>query len=437
MQLVDIDNPFVNFLASCGQKHLLSNVPGHAKQSVYGQCRQLDQYWTSQEKVHPNVKAIFVISLDGIGSKELYQLWEKHKYNSKHLIPKYIIDHESPVILFDNSAEGFCDDHIFKFISQVVHHFCLDPDNTFYCNSSYNIQDMQQESGYTNFKTFCSNNFLEDSMAELFDSIQYDYVDNNKLFNIETNLQKQFLFSCLNNAPKYHRALLLGCMIKNDLIQYGYVSSPSVPFEELYKKTISELSIDLEHNIISKDDFKQALEWLDLLQPVYPLEADVRTDDIVHMKQFGDNNFIQNMMNCDIQVITETFSNNNLFVSEKVFKPIVMCQPFIVLGSTHTYRHLENLGYKTFDYLVDTKKLDITRNVIDKISLICDILCKLQEIKQNPVEWNQLNDRISVDLIHNYNHFVERLHKIKTNSTLGVHEFLEIRPGYKLPLTTE
>lgn len=434
MQILDINNPFVSFLSSCGKKDLLEHVPAHTRDSIYGQCRHLDIYWRELDKAHKSLKTIIVISLDGIGSKELFNLWKDNKYSCKPIIPEYVKDFAEPVILFDNSAEGFSDEYMFSFISQVVNHYNLDSENTYYCNSSINIQDLQQQLGYTNFQTFCANNFMEDSMAELYETIDYDFIEDNHLVDIDTDLHRPFVFNCLNNAPKHHRTLLLGCMSKLDLLQDGYVSSSDMEYNKLYSKTITQLSEDLTNLIIEKEDFEIAVEWLDKLKPHYPIVADKRTQDSIHMKEFGDNSFIQNMLDCDMQIITETFSNNNLFVSEKVFKPIVMCQPFIVLGSNKTYNYLQELGYNTFDYLIDTHKLDTTMNNITKITMVCDAIQQLKDVKQDPIKWKKLQDKISVDVIHNYNLFVSNLNTIKKNSALNLHEFFEIRPGYKIPL---
>jgi len=109
----------------------------------------------------------------------------------------------------------------------------------------------------------------------------------------------------------------------------------------------------------------------------------------------------------------------------------------LILGSTKTHKHLEDLGYKTFDYLINTKELDTSRNIVQKITAICNTIQQLKDTKQQPIEWKQLNDKMAVDIIHNYNHFVSRLNKIKQQSILGLQEFFEIRPGYSLPLTAQ
>ena len=46
---------------------------------------------------------------------------------------------------------------------------------------------------------------------------------------------------------------------------------------------------------------------------------------------------------------TETLhENETIFLSEKIFKPIYCCQPFIVFGNPGTLKELHNLGFKTF-----------------------------------------------------------------------------------------
>jgi hypothetical protein len=45
--------------------------------------------------------------------------------------------------------------------------------------------------------------------------------------------------------------------------------------------------------------------------------------------------------------------SQDLYVSEKTFKPIKLNHPFIVHGSTGTLRYLHSLGFETFDHVID------------------------------------------------------------------------------------
>jgi hypothetical protein len=65
-------------------------------------------------------------------------------------------------------------------------------------------------------------------------------------------------------------------------------------------------------------------------------------------------------------LVLETFfdadGSNGCFISEKVFKPIRHGQPFVVFGTPHTLKTLRRLGYRTYDYAIDTSYDDIEDN---------------------------------------------------------------------------
>ena len=61
-----------------------------------------------------------------------------------------------------------------------------------------------------------------------------------------------------------------------------------------------------------------------------------------------------------ISVVTETnFDNNDIFNTEKIFKPMVHRHPFILVGPYKTLEHLKNMGYKTFSDFWDESYDDI------------------------------------------------------------------------------
>jgi hypothetical protein len=437
MQFADIENPFIKFLYSCGKADILEHVPSHARKSMYGMCPQLEDHWRPLGELYKGINTYYIISLDGSGSKELYEIWEQHRYTCTPLIPEYM-QNDDAVIIFDNSAEGHCDDYMFKFISQVVMHYNLDSTKTYYCNSSANITDIQSKTAYTNFITFTSDNYLEDTMIDLHEDMQplleqVLFKDGDNIIDIDINLSKQFLFSCLNNAPKPYRALLLGAIAESGLD--GFCSSPRVPFDQLYGKTISYLSQELTNRKITKAEFKIGMGWLDRLENTYPMILDNPSEDSIHMKELSsDDDFIQKLFDCDISVVSESIVDNNLFVCEKIYKPIIMCQPFIVLGPSKVYNYINELGYKTFDYIIDNKQMDVDSSIINRIKQIIDALNTLQSTKMDPIAWKTLNDRIAIDVVYNYNIFNERLHGLHTAGHYNLEGFFKYRPGLKLPL---
>ena len=71
-----------------------------------------------------------------------------------------------------------------------------------------------------------------------------------------------------------------------------------------------------------------------------------------------------------------------LFVSEKTFKPILMNHPFIVHGSPGTLTYLHGLGFETFDHVID-ESYDQGETVTIRLKSICQVLDALyREFKQ-------------------------------------------------------
>lgn len=80
----------------------------------------------------------------------------------------------------------------------------------------------------------------------------------------------------------------------------------------------------------------------------------------------------------DIQIVPETlFDTQKTHLTEKVFKPIVMRQPFIIVGPPNSLEYLESYGFKTFgdywdesyDKILDpAERMDAILKVIDNIS---------------------------------------------------------------------
>ena len=429
MQIAHITNPFYKFLKSCNETWIdLDNIPRTSKDHIFGTCEFFNSYWVDESDLDKTAPTLFIISLDGIGSTELYKIWEKNHLTNKSLIPNVIKECKYPVILFDNSAEGHCDESMFKFISQVVHLYELNPNTTFYGNSAVNIKEIQQRTEYTNFKTIYTANFQEDTMTELyeeFNNMEIDYTYENK----------SVLYSCLNNAPKTHRALLLGALD----IEENMVSTPSVDFQELQTLTIKYLIEQAERKQISAQDLNDGLSYLKDLQLIYPLELDKRNNDIVHMKQISaDTSFITDLLDCDFQLITETFSDNTLVVTEKIYKAIIMKQPFIIFGPHRIYKYLQSKGYKTFEHLIDintwqgSSNYDSETNIITKIKFLTQQLQTLSMLKENPIKWQEIEQQNKEQAEHNYKIFVDRMQDIKVSSSSDFETWLKNYEDFRL-----
>jgi len=76
-------------------------------------------------------------------------------------------------------------------------------------------------------------------------------------------------------------------------------------------------------------------------------------------------------------VVTETvFTYPYSFRTEKIWKPIAIGHPWIAVANTGFYRDMKNLGFRTFDKLIDESFDDITDN-LDRLHRVRDVIIDL------------------------------------------------------------
>jgi len=114
------------------------------------------------------------------------------------------------------------------------------------------------------------------------------------------------------------------------------------------------------------------------------LQGDDMTNPDVINQHFS-NNIWYNSTN--FSLVAETLpiipnAKEQLFVSEKTFKPIIMNHPFIVHGSSGTLNYLHSMGFETFDHIID-ESYDQGETVPVRLEAICRVLDVLyREFKQ-------------------------------------------------------
>jgi hypothetical protein len=109
---------------------------------------------------------------------------------------------------------------------------------------------------------------------------------------------------------------------------------------------------------------------------------------------------IQAHLDCFVNIVTETlFDTDSIFLSEKTYKPIYMCQPFIIFGNPHSLKKLKELGYKTFDKWWD-ESYDEELNVNDRFKKIISILEVISEWDMD--KCFSIKEEMQDILIHNY-----------------------------------
>jgi hypothetical protein len=209
--------------------------------------------------------------------------------------------------------------------------------------------------------------------------------------DIEVPDQHKYLFICYQNVLnsfRWHRIRFQQRLLETGLIDQGLVSY--FPPERSKLEEIIKWSTARHH---STDAEAQALEAIDALGKSFQIDTDSPNGS---MSTYID---IKSCQSALIHVVSETcFYNGKLHLTEKIFKPIVAKQPFLLLASKGNLAYFKSYGFKTFsdfwdesydDIEDDNERVEAVVNILQKLSeLSYEQQCELRKATQEIVEYN-------------------------------------------------
>ena len=223
----------------------------------------------------------------------------------------------------------------------------------------------------------------------------YHYINKNnyyfkknssKVFNIffkYKKTKKTYLFCSLNRIVKTHRLAFLYYLKK-------------INFNNDYL-----LSFDKINNIYaySNDFFKNdfIIDLNELLKIKLPIELDIKNFTINqahHVGPFYMNTFFS-------QINESLYDSENIFLSEKVFKPIIRLSPFIIFGNPYTLKELERWGFET-NFVGINNSYDNEKTPGIRLAMIMNQIKSLDLPKKDLLDFYYQNRDV---LIHNYNKY--------------------------------
>jgi len=165
---------------------------------------------------------------------------------------------------------------------------------------------------------------------------------------------KTFIF--LNKMSREHRAMLLNEVLQNIPRHHSYITWTGETSCSDWKKmypTITEHTFD-------PLDFEDVMK----VNPTQYVPLEHCTKSFLYLN-------------------TETYyQNNQIFFTEKTFKPIDLGMPFITLGNPGTMAGLREAGFLTFSYWID-ESYDNDIPLFDRISIIIKELKKFSSWDNN------------------------------------------------------
>lgn len=209
--------------------------------------------------------------------------------------------------------------------------------------------------------------------------------------DLSENTIRPLKFLCNNRTmTKPHRACMAYFSLKYDLLSEGKFSFIQKISKNQLQSNISSLLNDVNESIVEK------------IESILPYEIDTKFLKNEEKSHFGVNNNKKDWYSeTYVNLVTETFFGPNVFLSEKIFKPISNLQPFIVLGDYGTLAELKRLGFKTFEPFID----ESYDNEMEAEQRIKKIEIEIKKLKDKSIR--EIHDwyySIKDILIHNQQH---------------------------------
>jgi hypothetical protein len=236
-------------------------------------------------------------------------------------------------------------------------------------------------------------------------------------------------FNKINNTTQYYNNAYDLIFKKNDVRQYKFICLQRRPrpyrlalYTELYPYKhdgILTLGVgDNEYNIHDvffrfEKKYQKSFKKFDKmnLMSTLPVEFDVNTSN---ENPAFDNN-VEKFYQSYLHVVPETYfenANQRSFFSEKVFKPIIHFQPFVLFNEVNSLSKFRTMGFETFPDIID-ESYDTINHYEKRFYKAVDSI--LEFIKQDKTTLSKIMKDIFPILTHNYYNLLTRVKNNNNN----------------------
>jgi len=284
----------------------------------------------------------------------------------------------------------------------------IDSKNIIYVCSSLGVSDTYNAITDIDLsKSICRNKISVWSAcsAQMF----YQMHGNGGLFKDKISYEikeKDKKFLSFNRVPREHRLKLVDCLIEHKLIDSGYCS------------------FDPPNDLM--DGLPDRFENIKANRAMFPLKlnitpdrsnpADLRPDDI---KYFSNSYFsivtetgFYNVLTTSDLVLNYGSIHTNIFMTEKIFKPLVTKHPFVLFCFPGALDKLRQMGYRTFSPFID-ETYDTIENPDERFEALWKEITRL--LQKTPKEWIQWQTNIKEIVEHNHSHFFANKNFLSTD----------------------
>ncbi len=237
--------------------------------------------------------------------------------------------------------------------------------------------------------------------------------------SIKKRKQRKFKAICKNRLLRSHRLLLCNWLDKENLkneINYSFGIVTHHGFNDGSRNFDSEALTDIIRNTSyhSKIPIPELINWINSHGEKNLWHESGRNLHI-NLASVIDNPLIEAYTDSYFEIVSETnFWKDTIFHSEKSFKPILMLQPFVIMGEQGIINTLRTFGYDVFDDFINhtydkeidhLKRFELLKTEIRRLISISHeewadflynnydrLLYNVKNLKQSSYRYNTIHD---------------------------------------------
>lgn len=222
--------------------------------------------------------------------------------------------------------------------------------------------------------------------------IHFDYfleqqkVLSNEFMTLE-NVRHKFI-SMAQGVHRHHRYAMTYKLYEQDLLQHGLTSCSE--YENFSYPTLPQ-STDQYMNILPGFDNNKFEQFKAQL----PYKIDGKEN--MHQRRWDESHLFKDVF---LMLVNETHQpDDTVFITEKTYRCINYCRPFVINGDRDSLSYIKEMGFKTFDKFWD-ESYDYADSDQDRVTKITEVVRDICH-RSNEELLTQYNDMLPI-LRHNY-----------------------------------
>lgn len=332
-----------------------------------------------------------------------------------HLNKKYLEDlrNGKALLMLDQSFEGYQTNWLWDWFHKECLEYNIKPESIIYVTGNMIVEDVYKEwsdknnisnkmkvIGYPHFEIDVAMNAMNRNVVSNLPPLPN--FEEHIRYKTE-NLNKIKTFACLNKRIRPHRVWFYNYLYHSGLLNKGLVSM-NVFHKHRYNWEGKEMTQEI----------------LDEICSILPLRVYGKPNDEL------DDNFYINRFNPEIcldtyvSLVSEAHcgdSDQTMFLSEKIFKPIATRHPFMVMGNKDSLKKMREIGYKTFEEYIDQSYDSLPTH--ERLEHIINSLKKLDKIEDKLSFFKSMEQ----DIEHNYDVLTGNIKNKKVLALIELEEY--------------